>query len=148
MSQSIHPKVHAANGLQDFIAISRYARYLPEKRRRETWTEAVRRVRDMHLAHYPDPPLAPAIWGPIEETAAEIFPGLPVVPIFQAGGTDAPFLAAIGIPTYGIGAYFLDPDLGHIHGLNERIGVDSLYEARDFLHALVKRLATAPDPIP
>ncbi len=94
------------------------------------------------------PPLTPAIWQPIEATAAEIFPGLPVVPIFQAGGTDAPFLAAIGIPTYGIGAYFLEPDLGHIHGLNERIGVKSLYDARDFLHALVKRLATAPDPIP
>lgn len=94
------------------------------------------------------PPLTPAIWEPIEATAAEIFPGLPVVPIFQAGGTDAPFLAAIGIPTYGIGAYFLDPDLGHIHGLNERIRVDSLYDARDFLYALVKRLAIAPDPIP
>ncbi len=94
------------------------------------------------------PPLTPAIWGPIEATAAEIYPGLPVVPIFQAGGTDAPFLATIGIPTYGIGAYFLEPDLGHIHGLNERIGVDSLYDARDFLYALVKRLATAPDPIP
>ena len=94
------------------------------------------------------PPLTPAIWGPIEATAAEIFPGLPLVPIFQAGGTDGPFLATIGIPTYGIGAYFLEPDLGHIHGLNERIGVDSLYDARDFLYALVKRLATAPDPIP
>jgi acetylornithine deacetylase/succinyl-diaminopimelate desuccinylase-like protein len=94
------------------------------------------------------PPLTPAIWDPIEATAAEIFPGLPVVPIFQAGGTDAPFLAAIGIPTYGIGAYFLEPDLGHVHGLNERIGVKSLYDARDFLYALVKRLATAPDPIP
>jgi acetylornithine deacetylase/succinyl-diaminopimelate desuccinylase-like protein len=94
------------------------------------------------------PPLTPAIWDPIEATAAEIFPGLPVVPIFQAGGTDAPFLATIGIPTYGIGAYFLEPDLGHIHGLNERIGVDSLYDARDFLYALVKRLATSPDPIP
>jgi acetylornithine deacetylase/succinyl-diaminopimelate desuccinylase-like protein len=94
------------------------------------------------------PPLTPAIWGPIEATAAEIFPGLPVVPIFQAGGTDGPFLATIGIPTYGIGAYFLDPDLGHIHGLNERIGVKSLYDARDFLYALVKRLAAAPDPIP
>ena len=94
------------------------------------------------------PPLTPAIWDPIEATAAEIFPGLPVVPIFQAGGTDAPFLAAIGIPTYGIGAYFLEPDLGHIHGLNERIGVKSLYDARDFLYSLVKRLAVAPDPIP
>ena len=94
------------------------------------------------------PPLTPAIWDPIEATAAEVFPGLPVVPIFQAGGTDAPFLAAIGIPTYGIGAYFLDPDLGYIHGLNERIRVDSLYDARDFLYALVQRLATAADPIP
>jgi acetylornithine deacetylase/succinyl-diaminopimelate desuccinylase-like protein len=94
------------------------------------------------------PPLTPAIWDPIEATAAEIFPGLPVVPIFQAGGTDAPFLAEIGIPTYGIGAYFLEPDLGHIHGLNERIGVESLFDARDFLYALVERLATAPDPIP
>jgi ribonucleoside-triphosphate reductase (thioredoxin) len=60
MSHSHHPKVHAANGLQDFIAISRYARYLPGKRRRETWAEAVHRVRDMHLAHYADRPLADA----------------------------------------------------------------------------------------
>ena len=61
MSSSLNPRVHAANGLQDFIAISRYARYLPHKRRRETWSEAVARVRDMHLAHYPDRPLAPAL---------------------------------------------------------------------------------------
>lgn len=61
MSQLPHPKVHATNGLQDFIAISRYARYLPAKRRRETWTEAVARVRDMHLSHYADRPLADAI---------------------------------------------------------------------------------------
>jgi ribonucleoside-diphosphate reductase alpha chain len=46
------PVSHAANGLQDFIAISRYARYLPERRRRETWAESVARVRDMHLEHY------------------------------------------------------------------------------------------------
>jgi len=40
MSHS-HPKMHAANGLQDFIAISRYARYVPAKRRRETWVMGV-----------------------------------------------------------------------------------------------------------
>lgn len=60
MSHSHHPKAHAANGLQDFIAVSRYARYLPAKRRRETWSEAVVRVRDMHLARYADRPLADA----------------------------------------------------------------------------------------
>lgn len=94
------------------------------------------------------PPLTPAVMGPIEAVAAEVYPNLPVVPIFQAGGTDAPFLATIGIPTYGIGAFFLDPDYGGIHGLNERIRVNSLYDGRDFLYALVKRFAAAPDPIP
>jgi len=48
------PVSHPQNGLQDYIAISRYARYSPSKRRRETWSEAVARVRDMHLAHYRD----------------------------------------------------------------------------------------------
>ena len=52
MSDSILPIAHSINGLQDFISISRYARYSPEKRRRETWAEAVARVRAMHLMHY------------------------------------------------------------------------------------------------
>ncbi|MDQ5978814.1 MAG: hypothetical protein QG602_1788, partial [Verrucomicrobiota bacterium] len=72
MSHSHHPKVHASNGLQDFIAISRYARYVPEKRRRETWTEAVHRVRDMHLTHYTDRPLANAITDAV--AAGEVTP--------------------------------------------------------------------------
>ncbi|MDR1788888.1 MAG: recombinase [Opitutaceae bacterium] len=59
-ASSLPPVLHPQNGLQDFIAISRYARYSPEKRRRETWAEAVGRVRDMHLAHYPDTSLAAA----------------------------------------------------------------------------------------
>ena len=54
------PISHPVNGLQDFIAISRYARYSPELRRRETWAEAVHRVRDMHLAHFADVSLADA----------------------------------------------------------------------------------------
>lgn len=60
MSAHTHPVSHPANGLQDFIAISRYARYSPEKRRRETWSEAVARVRTMHLAHYGDRSLSDA----------------------------------------------------------------------------------------
>ena len=60
MSSANLPVSHAANGLQDFIAISRYARYSPEKRRRETWSEAVRRVRDMHLSRYTERSLADA----------------------------------------------------------------------------------------
>ncbi len=61
MTTPAHPVSHPANGLQDYIAISRYARYSPEKRRRETWAEAVARVRDMHLSRYADADLRPLL---------------------------------------------------------------------------------------
>ncbi len=43
---------YESNGLQDYIFISRYARYDPVKGRRETWDEAIDRVREMHLQKY------------------------------------------------------------------------------------------------
>ncbi len=84
------------------------------------------------------PPLTPEIMKPIEQVAARIYPGVPLLPLFQAGATDGQFLGAAGIPTYGIGVLFFDPDLGGIHGLNERIRVQSLYDGREFLYELVK----------
>ena len=36
-----------------FIALSRYARWLPDKERRETWEESVKRVVDYHQARFP-----------------------------------------------------------------------------------------------
>lgn len=42
------------NGLQDFIAVSRYSRYRADLGRREVWSEAVNRVRDMHLRFFRD----------------------------------------------------------------------------------------------
>jgi ribonucleoside-triphosphate reductase (thioredoxin) len=59
-SSSSQPIAHIRNGLQDYIAVSRYARYSPVKRRRETWSEAVDRVRDMHLERYADASLTEA----------------------------------------------------------------------------------------
>jgi len=84
------------------------------------------------------PPLTPAIMTPIEKLTAEFWPGLPVLPILQAGATDGEFTNAVGIPTYGVEPVFIGPDLGHIHGLNEYVGVRSLLEGREFLYRLVK----------
>jgi ribonucleoside-diphosphate reductase alpha chain len=39
--------------LQDYTFVSRYARYDEGKKRRETWNEAVNRVKEMHLRRYP-----------------------------------------------------------------------------------------------
>ncbi|MFZ5718953.1 MAG: M20/M25/M40 family metallo-hydrolase [Pseudomonadota bacterium] len=92
------------------------------------------------------PPLTPAVLGPIEKVSQAMWPGVPVVPILQAGATDAQHLNAVGIPTYGVSGIFVDPDLGRIHGLNERIRVKSLMEGREFLYRLVKFYADAKGP--
>jgi acetylornithine deacetylase/succinyl-diaminopimelate desuccinylase-like protein len=92
----------------------------------------------------PPPPLTRQIVGPVEKLAAEFWPGVPVVPILQPGATDGQFLNAAGIPTYGIEPVFYGPDLGNIHGLNEHVGVRSLFEGREFLYRLVKIYAEQP----
>jgi acetylornithine deacetylase/succinyl-diaminopimelate desuccinylase-like protein len=86
----------------------------------------------------PPPPLSPKILAPFEKLNAQYFPGVPVLPILQPGATDGLYLNGVGIPTYGIEPVFMGPDLGHIHGLNEYVGVNSLLDARAFLYDLVK----------
>ena len=91
----------------------------------------------------PPPPLTPAVMGPIEKLTAEMFPGVPVVPIMAAGATDGRFLTPTGIPTYGVSGIFADPEKTNAHGLNETVPVKGLYEGREFLYRLVKMYADA-----
>jgi ribonucleoside-diphosphate reductase alpha chain len=44
--------------LMDYTFVSKYARWIPEKKRRETWNEAVDRVKQMMLEQYADKPEA------------------------------------------------------------------------------------------
>lgn len=92
----------------------------------------------------PPPPLTAAILDPVVRIAADIWPGVPVIPTMSVGATDGRFTNAAGIPTYGITGLFADPDGGGVHGLNERMRVRSLYEGRDFLYALVQAYAVEP----
>ena len=87
-------------------------------------------------------PLTPRIMRPVEAVAHELWPGVPVVAALEPGASDAQFLNPAGIPTYGITGLFTDPDGGHIHGLNERIRVQSVIDGRTFLYRLVKRYAS------
>jgi acetylornithine deacetylase/succinyl-diaminopimelate desuccinylase-like protein len=86
----------------------------------------------------PPPPLTEAILGPIEAVTQQMWPGVPVLPFMQAGGTDGRFLTPAGIPTYGISGLFVQPEKVYAHGLNERVPVESLYQSRVFLDRLVK----------
>jgi acetylornithine deacetylase/succinyl-diaminopimelate desuccinylase-like protein len=84
------------------------------------------------------PPLTHDILGPIETVSERLYPGVPVIPSLLPGATDGAFLNAAGIPTYGVNGMFLDPATAGVHGLNERVLVQSLYDGRDFMYELVK----------
>jgi acetylornithine deacetylase/succinyl-diaminopimelate desuccinylase-like protein len=86
----------------------------------------------------PPPPLTERVLGPARKVAAEVFPGVPLVPLMAAGGTDAAFLTPAGIPTYGLSGIFADKEGSHAHGLDERLRVKSLMDGRDYLYRLVK----------
>ena len=40
--------------LQSYTFVSKYARWIPEKKRRETWRESVDRVKEMMQHQYPE----------------------------------------------------------------------------------------------
>lgn len=89
----------------------------------------------------PPPPLDPKVMDPARKLVAKYFRGVPLVPTMANGYTDATFLGAAGIPTYGVPGVWGDPDGNGAHGLNERIEVRSLYTGRDFLYDLIKAYA-------
>lgn len=92
----------------------------------------------------PAPPLDPKVIGPMQKLVDKYWPGLKVVPAMANGYTDATFLGAVGIPTYGMPGMWGDPDGNGTHGLNERMEVRSVYVGRDYMFDLVKAYAGKP----
>ena len=90
----------------------------------------------------PPSPLTPAIMGTLERLVAEQFPGVPIVPVMEAGATDGLFLRNAGIPTYGVSAVFEDPTDIRAHGRDERIAVESFYDALEFWHRMLRAFAS------
>ncbi|MBI1251264.1 MAG: M20/M25/M40 family metallo-hydrolase [Alphaproteobacteria bacterium] len=87
------------------------------------------------------PDLRRDVMGPIERAAARMWPGVPVVPLMATSATDGRYLIGAGIPTYGVSGRFMVRGESNIHGLNEKLRVQSLYESRDFLEAIVRDYA-------
>jgi len=77
----------------------------------------------------------------IEKTSAEFWPGVPVIPIMSAGGTDGSFLRNAGIPTYGNSGLAGDEDDVRAHGKDERVAVKAFFDGGEYLYRLVKRLS-------
>jgi acetylornithine deacetylase/succinyl-diaminopimelate desuccinylase-like protein len=88
----------------------------------------------------PQPPMSPFVIQAVENTAAEFWPGVPVIPTMLVATTDGRFLNNAGIWTYGVGT-FSGVEPSGVHGLNEHIRVKSLNDFHEFMYRLGKRLA-------
>jgi acetylornithine deacetylase/succinyl-diaminopimelate desuccinylase-like protein len=86
--------------------------------------------------------LKPDVAGAIERITAQMWPGVPVIPVMSTGATDGLYLRNAGIPTYGVSGFFEDVNDTRAHGRDERIGVKQFYEGKEFLYRLVKALSS------
>jgi len=85
--------------------------------------------------------LQPEVMHAIEKVVNEMWPGVPVVPVLDAGASDGAISRAAGYTTYGIPGVFMDVDDDRSHGRDERIRVASFYSGVDFYYRLVKTLS-------
>ena len=141
---------HAPNALPQRAEANVNCRILPGEKVEDVRLALVRVINDTGISVEtvgkpspvsPPPPLNTRIMGPATKVAAAMWPGVPIVPAMATGATDGRFLLAAGTPTYGLSGMFSPPGDSGAHGLNERIGVQALYEGRDFLYEVVKLYA-------
>ena len=144
---------HAENALPQRAKANVNCRILPattieavqEQLRRLVADDGIKiSIRDRGITA-PVPPLTPQVLEPARHVAAQIWPGVPLVPTMTPGATDGRLLNSAGIPCYGLSGLFYDAEGSRAHGLNERIRVKSLLDGRRFLHEVVKIYADAPD---
>ena len=86
-------------------------------------------------------PLRPDVVREVEALTREMFPGVQVIPAMSTGATDSRFLRNLGMPIYGVSGLFTDINDYRPHGLDERIEQKHLYNSREFLYRLVRRLS-------
>jgi acetylornithine deacetylase/succinyl-diaminopimelate desuccinylase-like protein len=86
------------------------------------------------------PPLRPDVMQALNKTSQTLWPGSTVIPIMEVGASDSVFTMAAGIPSYGICGVAIDRDDSRMHGKDERVRAEALYEGLQFYYLLLKEL--------
>lgn len=138
------------NALPAEVSATINCRILPDQSVQDVEAELVRVIGDpeieiestMDFGFAAPSPLDGAGPDAIRAAAAQMWPGLPIIPFMSRGATDSRFLRAMGIPAYGINPIAVsDEDARRAHGIDERIPADGLQPAVEFLYRMVVELA-------
>ncbi len=87
--------------------------------------------------------MRPDVMKAIAHVVHDKYPGVPVVPYLESGGTDGKVYRTAGIPTFASSGLFSKPSEMYAHGLNERLLVSSFYEGLDHIFRLAVELGGA-----
>jgi acetylornithine deacetylase/succinyl-diaminopimelate desuccinylase-like protein len=79
----------------------------------------------------------------IARAVHEQYPGVPIVPYLESGGTDGLVYRTAGIPTFASSGLFSKPSEMYAHGLNERLPVQSFYQGLEHIYRLAVDLGGA-----
>jgi len=77
---------------------------------------------------------------PLQQVAAELWPGAPVIPMMETGASDSIYTVAAGIPSYGLNGVAVDQDDVRAHGKDERIRVSAYYDGGEFFYRILKAM--------
>jgi acetylornithine deacetylase/succinyl-diaminopimelate desuccinylase-like protein len=141
---------HAENALPQTARATVNCRILPTETAEQTRQTLVKVINDNRISvtpirepkPSPPSPLSAEVMKPIAAITAQMWPGVPVIPVMSTGATDSLYLRKAGIPTYGLSGIFHDIDDSRAHGKDERVGVKEFYDGQEFLYRLVKTFAS------
>jgi acetylornithine deacetylase/succinyl-diaminopimelate desuccinylase-like protein len=138
---------HANNALPQAARATINCRVVPGESTEDVRATLTRALADdqISVTHVPErAAVAPSarndeLWSAIEMTAAEFWPGTPVVSVMLAGATDGRILRSAGIPTYGHTG--LASGEARAHGKDERVAIKSFFDSAEYMYRLVRRLS-------
>jgi acetylornithine deacetylase/succinyl-diaminopimelate desuccinylase-like protein len=150
---------HANNALPQTASANVNCRILPSASREEIRQQLIQIVHDPKVSvryvndagevmdtaptakAVPPTDLKPEVMQPLTKVVAEMWPGVPVVPVMETGASDGKYTSEAGLPTYGINGIAIDISDVRAHGKDERVAVDSYYRGVEFYHRYIKMLA-------
>ena len=139
---------HAENAMAQTARATINCRMLPDENPDDVARGLKAAVKDEKIAviplgtvvDSPASPMGPEIIKAVEEISADLWPGVPVIPTQSGGYTDSRWLRKHGIPAYGVSGIFSEEGKSGVHGLNEQVGVKQLFDGKEYLYRLVRRL--------
>jgi acetylornithine deacetylase/succinyl-diaminopimelate desuccinylase-like protein len=150
---------HANNALPQTASANVNCRILPSVSREEIRQQLIRIFHDPKVSvryvndagevmdtaptakAVPPTDLKPEVMQPLTRLVAQMWPGIPVVPVMETGASDGKYTSEAGLPTYGINGVAIDIRDVRAHGKDERVGIDSYYRGVEFYDRFIRMLA-------